>query len=66
MTIREKLKLMEEIKRKNDAAFAEEARRRKVQPCRGKRVMHEAAVLMLDGLITFVVVILMGVVALLA
>ena len=32
MTIREKLNLMEEIKRKNDAAFAEEAKRRKIQP----------------------------------
>lgn len=66
MTIREKLKLMEEIKRKNDAAFAEEARRRKVQPCICKPEMHPAAVLMIDGVIVFGFVILMGIVAIMA
>lgn len=65
MTTRERLKRMEEIKRKNDAAWEAEARRRRPVPC-VCRQMHPGAVFLLEALLTFMVVLLMGVVALMA
>lgn len=41
MTTREKLKLMDEIRRKNDAAFAEAARRQRESKSRMLKAMKE-------------------------
>lgn len=65
MTTRERLKLMEEMKRKNDAAWEAEARRRKVAPCVCKQ-MHPGVEWLLKMVCTFFGVILMGIVALMA
>jgi hypothetical protein len=63
MTTREKLKLMEEIKRKNDAAWEAEARRRRPVKCECKQ-MHPGAALMLEALITSCVLVIWWIVAL--
>lgn len=65
MTTRERLKLMEEIKRKNDAAWEAEARRRRPVPCKCRQ-MHPGVAWLLEMLFAFFSVILMGVVALIA
>lgn len=65
MTTREKLKLMEEIKRKNDAAWEAEARRRRPVPCQCKQI-HPGVAFLLKMLLTFGGVLVMGVVALMA
>lgn len=63
MTTRERLKLMEEIKRKNDAAWEAEARRRRPVPCECKQ-LHPGVVWLLKMVTTFFMVILLGIVAL--
>jgi len=65
MTTRERLKLMEEMKRKNDAAWEAEARRHRTVKCECKQ-LHPGVEWLLKMLCTFFCVILMGVVALMA
>lgn len=62
MTTRERLALMDDIKRKNDAEWNKFKR----QPCYCAYALHPLAAWALKCLITFCVVILLGVVALMA
>lgn len=62
MTTRERLTLMDDIKRKNDAEWNKFKR----QPCYCAYALHPLAVWALKCVITFFAVILLGVVALMA
>lgn len=60
MNVSDRLAIMDEIARKNNAEW--DKFKRKPKPC----TMHPAAVFMLECLITFCIVILSGIVAIIA
>lgn len=66
MTTRERLKLMDEIKRKNDEAWAEHARHRRAYVHAGQPRLSPFMEWLLKALITFFSTLLMGIVALIA